>query len=136
MTLSRIELCCNDPDNGNFAGRVSAITIGDLELMSWRWHLTPPGPRLRVDTDRFILAGKPWPYLRSKEWFGNWCWDAFYVEPKVSADFLIWLHGRKLFSVDSAEARVFNLWKRAESMAPSRDFLERYFGKPSTYSPA
>jgi hypothetical protein len=134
--LSRIELCCNDPDNGNFAGAVSAIQVGDLELMSKRWWLTPSGPRLRVEADRFILAGKSWPYERGKEWYGNWCWDAYWVQPEICADFLIWLHGRKLFDVECAEQRVFNLWKRDESLEGSRDFIDRYFSKPSTYSPA
>jgi len=130
---SRIDLCCNDPDNGNFAGYVSAIHVGDLELMSHRWWMSRPGPRLRVEADHFILSGKRWPYLRAKEWYGNWCWDAYWVEPAVCADFLIWLHGRDLFDVETAETRVFNLWKRRDPLTGSRDFLERYFAKPSTY---
>ena len=135
--MARIDLCCNDPDNGDFAGFVSAVQVGDLELMSnqW-WRASRPGPRLRVEGQRFILAGKSWPFAESKSWYGNWCWDAFWVEPSVCADFLIWLHGSRLMQVEAGEMRVFNLWKGEGCLASSRDFLERYFGKPSTYAPA
>ena len=132
--LSRIELCCNDGDNGAFTGFASAIHVGDLELISRRWHhASRPGPRLRIEADRFVLAGKAWPYERMKSYFGNWCWEAFWVEPDVCADFLIWLHGRRLMSVEIAEHRVFNLWKSNQPLGSSRDFIARYFGKPSTY---
>jgi len=118
----RIDLCCNDPDNGNETGFVSAVHVGDLELISNRWWLpSRPGPRLRVDGDRFILAGKAWPFVGYKGW----------VEPEVCADFLIWLHGRRLMSIEQAETRIFNLWKRPDPLAGSRDFLVRYFSKPS-----
>jgi hypothetical protein len=133
---ARIAFCCNDPDNGCFTGFVSAIQVGDLELMSRRWWLSKPGPRLRIKDGRFTLAGKAWPFVASKSYYGNWCWDAYWVEPEVCADFLIWLHGRQLFDVDCAETRVFNLWRGDGPLLSHRDFLARYFGKPSTYAAA
>lgn len=133
--LARIEMSCNNPDNGNFSGFVAAIQVGTLELMSNSWWLpSRPGPRLKVEANRFRLAGKWWPYVESKEYFGNWCWDAFWVEPNICVDFLVWLHGRRLMQIEAGEQRVFNLWHRDAPLDDARDFLSRYFAKPSTYS--
>jgi hypothetical protein len=127
----RVEICCNDPDNGSFDGRAMAMQIGDLELMSRDWR----GPKLRETPEGIVIAGKHWPTVRSKEWFGNWCWNAYWLPEGIIADFLIWAHRRDFWQVDQAEERVFNLWQRPPgTLAEHRDFLARYFAKPSTYA--
>jgi hypothetical protein len=133
VSVGRIEICCNDPDNGLFEGRAMSMQVGDLELMSRDWR----GPKLRETADSIVIAGTPWPITASKEWFGNWCWNAYWLREDVIADFLIWAHRRDFWQVACAEERVFNLWKRPPgTLSGHRDFLARYFAKPSTYTPA
>lgn len=123
--LIRIDVACNDPDNGRFAGRAEMIKVGleFLELTARR----DPAPRFVEIPGRFRLSGKTWPVASSRDWFGNWCWNAYWLELPHAVDFVIWLHGRQLFHCDQAEARLFSLWRRDEPLP--RLFLERQLAK-------
>ena len=103
-----IGFCCNDSDNGLFEEQCHAISFpaGFLELEThWR------GRRFRVEGDAIVLSGKRWPVIGSKEWYGNWCWDAYYMRPDIAAAFLLWLRRRKLFQVDSGWSQIFDWYK-------------------------
>jgi hypothetical protein len=121
----KIDLACNDPDNGLFWDRVEQINIGELLVLS---ALRTP-PTLRELPGAIRLAGKRWPVLGSKDWVGNWCWNRYVLDLDVAADFLVWLHGRRLFNCDQAETRLFNLWRLPEPLP--REFVHRQLGKPS-----
>lgn len=127
-----IEVACNDPDNGVFAYRVEQIQIGRefIELEARR-----SAPRF-VELDGAIrLAGKHWPIRGSKDWFGNWCWNGYWIDIPVAVEFLCWLHSRKLFDLSCGEARIFNLWRLDRPFDKNdREFLDRMLGKPSTHS--
>ena len=103
-----IDVACNDPDNGVFAGTANMISIGRdlIELEAKRW----PPPRFTELGDKIRLAGKVWPILGAKEWVGNWCWNSYRVDLDVAVDFMIWLHNRHLFGVTEAETELFDLW--------------------------
>lgn len=121
----RIDVACNDPDNGRFAGRAEMIQVGlpFLELTARR----EPAPRFVEIPGRFRLSGRTWPVANSREWFGNWCWNAYWLELPHAVDFLIWLHGRELFHCDQAEARLFSLWHGRKPLP--RPFIERQLAK-------
>jgi hypothetical protein len=77
MSLAIVAICCNHHENGNFAGRCDSVTYDDLDLVSalkgaCRFSL--------LSGNRFRLSRRVFSYVRSKEWFGNWCWDAFWME--------------------------------------------------------
>ena len=96
-----LDVCCNKPDNGLFDERAAGLSILDLELDPLGW----PAPRF-VEIDVGIrLSGKVWPVTRSKGWYGNWCWNRYWIGDGSSktpgwwmVDFLIWLKGRGLFT--------------------------------------
>ena len=88
VKMITVSVCCNDPDNGNFDGHVSAIEIHGIEgcdvsleprtypspLFRWldnppKWHDARETMGFKVARFRFACA----PY---KSWYGNWCWDA------------------------------------------------------------
>lgn len=118
--LIRIDFACNDPNNGAFAGRVAQIHLPDqlLELTANAWNILSFNgcPRLREDGNWIVLSGKRWPTVRVKEWYGNWCWNAYWMHDQVARQFLVWLHGRRLFHCECGETRLFNLWKRDEPL--------------------
>src|SRR5579875_3760956 len=95
--LIRLDIACNDADSGLFAGRAQMIELPDglMELEARHYDRAPTF--LEVSNSTFRLAGKRWPFVRSKEWVGNWCWNAYWLEEPVARAFLIWLHGRRLF---------------------------------------
>lgn len=76
----RIDFCCNDPDNGDFSGRVVGASFSECELepanhdWGYKFTLLPTGIRLHR---------RVFPYIKRKYWVGNWCWDAFLFERSV-----------------------------------------------------
>jgi hypothetical protein len=125
-----IDIACNDPDNGSFAGRGVQIKCGVdfIELEALR----DPAPRF-VELDGHIrLAGKKWPILGSKDWVGNWCWNGYWMKIDMAVDFFIWLHGRGLYDLTTGETRVFNLWKIKQPL--DRLLIWRLMRKPSMHT--
>lgn len=105
-----LDICCNDPDSGNFDGRAYGISVGCIEL-------EPRGnPAKFVLTDTgFRLAGKEWPVTASKDWVGNWCWNRYRISNNrdaydvMLARFMFWLKARKLYTCTCGPDAFF-LW--------------------------
>lgn len=118
--LVRIDFACNDPDNGLFAYAVCQIHLPDqlLELGAKQWSLLSfrGCPRFAEVSGGIRLSGKTWPIVRSIEWYGNWCWNAYFMRDQVARQFLVWLHRRDLFQCECGETRLYNLWKRREPL--------------------
>lgn len=120
-----LHVCCNDPDNGLFYGRADQLMIGSIELEALR----DPVPKF-VELDGAIrLAGKVWPVMSSKDWVGNWCWNAYTLgnagDPKTEkhelARFLIWLRRRRLFGCVCGPPAFFNWWESTTNSATPLD---------------
>lgn len=131
-----IEIACNDPDNGSFAGRAEEIHIG-AQLIELEPRCYGGAPRLvELPGDVIRLAGKKWQTHGCKEWLGNWCWNGYWFDIPVAVDFLTWLHARRLFCCTTGETRIFNMWKNSAAFdADDRAFLDRMLGKPSNFNP-
>ena len=115
MTLPvAIDLACNDPDSGLFAGRIQGVQIyyrcGD-PLVELEPRTTRAPLLTRLGEGRLRISGKSWPIVGSKEWFGNWCWNRYWFDRGVAADLLIWMQARDLFVCSTGELRIFNAWK-------------------------
>jgi hypothetical protein len=114
--LIRIDMACNNPDNGNFVGRVCQIQLpnGALELTAKAWNITSftGCPKLDESSSKVVLSGKAWPIVRSKEWFGNWCWNAYWFESREALNFLVWLHGRSLFRCEGGWSDLCDVWAK------------------------
>ena len=121
----RLEFCCNDPDNGLFDNRIAGIQLPDTDLQLTARDMR--GPAFAVlDDARLRISGRIFRYTWSKEWFGNWCWNAYYFEPAVAVELLAFLHGRDKFAADAGEERLFSMWKRQERLdVADRDYIER-----------
>lgn len=88
----RIDFACNDPDNGDFAGKV------------WQAAITVPskhGPSEQIELETKSGADRRFTILRTPDdvkhegeirmhrvripfetriyWIGNWCWDGFWL---------------------------------------------------------
>lgn len=105
-----LDVCCNDPDTGNFDGRAYGLSLGCIELEPRR---TPP--RFVLTDKGFRLAGKEWPVTASKDWYGNWCWNRYRISDGKTeyavmlARFMFWLKGRKLFTCTTGPDPFF-MW--------------------------
>lgn len=123
----RVDICCNDPDNGAFAGRAAAIQVYDLLELTANDML---GPRFRECCDRVVLSGRHFKITGSKEYFGNWCWNAYWMSVETAVNLLASVHARGKFNPDLGESRIFSMWKRKAGWdASDREFLGRQIAK-------
>jgi hypothetical protein len=110
----RIEVCCNDGDNGLFAGRALSIHLSDvLELSASDWR----GPAFREFPDAVKISRRRFPIVASKDWYGNWCWNAYWMDAPVAADLLAYVHGQGTFGCEMGEERMFSRWQRPEPLS-------------------
>lgn len=118
-----LEVACNDPDNGLFAGHASMLEIGAAEFEASN---RAGGYAFAELPGAVRLAGKTWRTAGSKEWFGNWCWNRYdlYHPEKTTrwyfVDFIIWLRARKLFSCIAAPCEFFD-WFNGNAVASPAD---------------
>ncbi|WP_159648156.1 hypothetical protein [Sphingorhabdus sp. 109] len=114
MTI-HIDIACNDPDNGLFAGRISGITIGksDIELEPVRFT----GPAMRHTTAGIVVSGKSFACTFTIEWIGNWCWNRYDFTESEAVRFLLWIRHRHSFNLQSAESRFYKLWKTSGTIS-------------------
>lgn len=75
--LVPFDVACNDPDNGDFAGRAWMATFGaySAELEA------PFGREVKfTETDRgFRFLRHEFAVRRTVHWYGNWCWNRYWL---------------------------------------------------------
>lgn len=106
----RLDVLCNDPDNGIFANRAEAIQVS-----TWDGELIElPGvrraPRFTEIDGGIRFLRRRWPVLGSIKWYGNWCWNAYFLHPDVILDLLALAHGSGLFHCDCAPSALYDNW--------------------------
>lgn len=91
--LVRVSFDCNSHRDGEFEGRARLLVFEPLRAdgkPAWTLELDHDdfvaGARLSVDEALCTLKlGRiSYRYKRRQGWFGNWCWDAFYM-PRPAA---------------------------------------------------
>ena len=80
-----IDFACNDPDNGDFAGRVTAADFRGVELV---YDLYGPGLKFTVEKNSIRLHRKTFFFVSRTYWLGNWCWDRFWFRRDVAVSLL------------------------------------------------
>lgn len=124
----RVDVCCNDPDNGLFDHRAAMIQLPDqlLDLSASDFR----GPTFREYSDSIKLSRRRFPVLASKEWFGNWCWNAYWLDVVDAVDLLTYAHAIGAFDVEQGEERLFARWRWQEVLTEGdREFLARQMVK-------
>lgn len=103
-----VMLCCNNPDNGIFDGKLRALEIGpNMSFYAIQWE----GRRIALLDNAIRISGKRFPVNGFREWVGNWCWDCVTMRGSTVLELLNWPRFRKFFEVDEAETRLFNWFK-------------------------
>ena len=131
--MLRLDVCCNDHSDGGFRSRALAISLPDylLELASADMR----GPVFR-DLDHSIRLGRRmFPIERSKEWYSNWEWNAYWLTPAHGIELVAWLHTQGSFVLDGGATWLFDRWKRARPFdADDRDRLGRAWARATAES--
>ena len=127
-----IMLACNDHRNGRFKGSFDAAELLGLDgdrLMAFEgppikarfWLRSKCGapPSFSVTGRNAGLPLRIWLHAENyRQWYGNWCWDAFFVQPETAAKFLHVVRIAKWHCYE-AESGLFALWRE-----PGREPVE------------
>lgn len=116
--LCRIGFVCNDGRNGQFFGRAYAC-YWTTHTGGWYVDLEPiyvEGARFKVDDRmlKFELDGVAYPFVRSAEWVGNWCWNEYTMKRPAAVQLLKDMVVRGGWSCTQGPSRIFDLLKYME----------------------
>lgn len=117
----RLDFACNNPDNGDFAGRVSAIHLpeGALELTSRNWAITSfrGCPKFDEVGSAIRFLRRLWRFAGTVNWAGNWCWNAYWFPLNDAAELLFQARASGLFRCEGGWCSVCEPWERGDSPA-------------------
>lgn len=128
--LVRLDVCCNDPDNGSFDARAAALSLPDTlaEFGSYDFR----GPVFREHSEAIQISRRRFACAGSKEWFGNWCWNAYWLDVADGVRLLAYVHTLRAFNCDMGEERLFARWHDERPLdAHDCEFLARQWVKAS-----
>ena len=118
-----IDVACNDPDNGNFAGVAMQLQIGCAEFEANAWANSSYrliGPKFELVPGGFKMSGKGFKIAGSKDWYGNWCWNRYQMEDGEITRFVQWIWKRFNFSCTTATEEFFDWFDHAEIKTDDR----------------
>ena len=104
--LIPVDFACNDPDNGDFAGKVwmGQIDSNDIERAAGEIAFTELEEGFRIHRKRFIAHDV-------RHWVGNWCWNRYWLSVR-EANRLIEHLRMNGWSCVGGDARFYDLFNR------------------------
>ena len=111
----RLDVLCNNPDNGLFAHRADGlqVTTWDGEGVEFFCQRVR-APRFVEINGGFQFMRRKWSILRSKEWYGNWCWNAYWLTVSDTIDLLARVHASGMFDCEHGPSPMFDNWRAPE----------------------
>lgn len=137
-----VDLCCNDPDNGNDTGYAESIELFDCTLVGGRVRVAfdpePPSgvnPYEGVSTLRF--GRMRLPILGYKGWYGNWCWDRATMRLIHAVAIWNYLVNKSDWHCEEGPEELYELFNAHREIEPrtAPDFLHRIL-HPDLHAPA
>jgi hypothetical protein len=132
LAFVEVGLCCNDPNNGSFAGELVGVDVADIIRLETPYGMEPgarmpPGaPMARgkrwfsVDDGRHVHMYRVAAY---HQWVGNWCWDQAIMDWRDVERLLYQLRGIGFFCVE-AESNFYAAWEHDDLLyTPLREAL-------------
>jgi hypothetical protein len=115
--LAQIDFACNDPDDGNFAYEVSAIQyrigtdfaeIEPVKNCGYRFSDRATSGHIRIHRRKYR-------YQRLKDWYGNWCWNAYWLPRSEAKRLLKDLRDSGLWRCTCAPTRFYHWFNRGDA---------------------
>lgn len=105
-----LHVCCNDPDNGLFAHRAEALQLRTWDGENIEFGLTRNAPRFTELPGSIRFMRRRWSILRSTEWYGNWCWNAYELAPDIMMALLAATKKSGIFHCECAPTPLYDNW--------------------------
>lgn len=112
-----VSVACNDPDNGLFADRASAITFHNIatdEYLEFVHDDFMDGVPFKVDHSAHTctLEGEQLQFISHKYGYGNWCWDAFRLRREDGLRLLLKINSIKDWQCEGGAVRLLDWLER------------------------
>lgn len=111
-----VHLCCNNPDNGFFDGRLLKVEYEGLELIHDDW--------LRGCSINFLGNGRAvrisrrvFHYRDMREWVGNWCWNAISMDKKEAHRLILYLRDSGQWTCEGGPTRIYDWFNKSAKEA-------------------
>jgi len=101
-----LDVACNEPRSGQFYGCAPQLQVGDAEFEA----VSKTVPAFTLSGSVMKISGKPFNYISSSAWVGNWCWDRFFVTEKTVLEILAWLNKRQNFQLIASASAFADVW--------------------------
>ena len=114
-----VHLALNDWRNGAPQGYALGLQIADRDgdiALALDTVTGDSGPVCRVDQRLWrVKLGYHWYAIKGyRQWYGNWCWDAVWMEPSTAADLLNQARASKWWRPDSGYTSYWERWESDE----------------------
>jgi len=108
-----IDFACNDPDCGEFAGRVlqACYAEAELEVQDFR-----KGYAFSVSDRMIQVHRRRFRFIERKCWVGNWVWDRFFFTRPEAKRLLGTMRRSGLWRCTTGPTRLFD-WFNSEVAA-------------------
>jgi hypothetical protein len=127
----RLDVCCNNPDNGLFAGRADGLQVTTWDNQDIEFERTGRAPNFHEKSGQIRIARHWWPYVRSTDWFGNWCWNAYWIETAVIIRLLATVKATRLFDCTLGSDTLFDNWNDKEKPLDETLWAANLWGRHS-----
>jgi hypothetical protein len=104
--LVAIDFACNDPDNGEFAGRVDQAHYAEADLEGDCLK----GYAFEVRDGMIRIHRRQFRFIERKFWVGNWCWDSFWFSRPVAKQLLGTMRRNGRWRCGDGPTRFFDWW--------------------------
>ena len=117
----QINLCINNPNNGNPMRQLWAIQFGNVIHLESNFVPDPGVTCYRCDDNHVKIGRRKFPIRDYVYWIGNWCWDGIEVDIEIANDILAYiqsmhLHDRQKFGIEEALTEIFDVYERGEKI--------------------
>src|SRR5215831_17936885 len=103
----RLDVACNDPDNGLFAHCAEQFHLTTWDGETIEVEAVRHAPRFTEIPSGIRFLRRRWRVLASKEWYGNWCWNAYWLEPSVLIRLLALAKKSALFHCNCGPTQLY-----------------------------
>lgn len=110
----RLDVACNDPDNGIFPHRAEMLQVATWDKEDIEFVANRRAPRFGEMIGGIRIFRRVWPILSSIEWHGNWCWNSYRLEPGVLISLLEAGKRSGLYHCDGAPSALYENWNSEE----------------------
>ena len=113
---AQFDFACNDPDNGLFDYTVRGIhykidntDYAEFEPKRWTTYRFSD----RSISGHIRIHRRKYRYVYLKDWFGNWCWNAYWLPRSEAKRLLIDLRASGYWKCTCAPHHFYNWFNEA-----------------------